>query len=239
MGFGSYNHSALRQIRLLVPRLLEGFTTAQIAQTSGNVIRVLADFKQQHPDKIPTKPGGSLLSIGPVQVNDFELALYFVDSKFPPMTDVIESANGLQPLIAYIEILTFDNGELPDESLFDSALSYLIASEKYEGDVAKLWNQELRKDVLRLAPLARTGQKFLTGRRPGKLGPVAKKIKTFLQRYPQAKAIVVWLHVKKSPPKGMVCMENARYGRYIEKGSETVMEWERFQNLVSEHRPKK
>ena len=158
MGFGSYNFGALSEIQQIAARLLQGFTTAQIVETGGNVIRVLENFKKEHKDKIPTKPGGGLLDMGPLPINDFELALHLVNSRNPAMTEVIESANGLPALVAYLEILT-NNIKLPEESLLESALSFAIGARTLDGDVAKLWNRELQKDVERLGPLAITGQK--------------------------------------------------------------------------------
>lgn len=241
MGFGSYNHSALTEIRRIAARLLEGFSTAQIIETGCNVIRVLEDVKKQHPDKIPTKQVGGLLDMGPFPINDFELALHLVGSNNPAMTEIIESANGLPALIAYLETyleILGNNTKLPDESWLESALSYAILAQKFEGDVAKLFNQDLKKDVEELRPLAKTGQKFVNGRKPAALGPVAKKVKAYLQKNPKAKPLDVWCALAKSPPSGLTFMDTARLGRYVEKGSETVMEWRRFQNLVSEHRPK-
>lgn len=237
LGIDLYNYTALTQIRQITAELLTEYTTEQIIEAGWNVIVVLSDFNKDHPDKIPTKPGHGLLNIGPVRVDDFELALHLVRSNYPAMVEVIERAKGLSPLIAYLEVRANNPVLRLTNSIIDSALGYAISSMKFDGDVAKLLNQELKKDVLRLRPLAMTGQKFVTGRKPMNLGPVAKMIKAFLQKYPKAKPVVVWVHLKNAPPKGMVFMENERFGRYIEKGCETVMKWERFQNLVSEHRP--
>ena len=175
--------------------------------------------------------------MGPIAVNDFELALHLWDNNDPAMAKVIKGADDMPVLLAYLATLT-SGTDLPNEALLESALPFAVASLRVESDAAKLWNQELQKGVDRLLPLARTGQKFTKGRKPAALGPVAKKIKAYLQKNPAAKTLDVWRALKKSPPNGFVFMESARLGRYIEKGCETVMEWRRFQNLVSEHRPK-
>lgn len=242
MGFGNYNYSALTEIRQIADRLLEGFYKAQIIETGCNVIRVLEDFKKQHPDKIPTKRVGGLLDMGPFPINDFELALHLVGSNNPAMTEAVMRAERLPALIAYLETyleILGNNSKLPDESWLESALSYAILARTIEGDVAKLWNQYLQKDVEELRPLAKTGQKFINGRKPAALGPVAKKVKAYLQKNPKAKPLDVWSALAKSPPSGLTFMDTSSLGRYVEKGSQTVMEWRRFQNLVSKHRPKK
>lgn len=87
--------------------------------------------------------------------------------------------------------------------------------------------------------LMSTGQKFVNGRAPETLSPVARKIKAYLTKNPSAKAAEVWNALKNAPPKGLDFRESTRLGRYIERGREPVMEWRRFQNLVSDHRPKK
>lgn len=185
MGFGSYNYSALTEIRQIAARLLEGFTTAQIIETGCNVIRVLEDFKKQHPDKIPTKPGGALLNMGPFPINDFELALHLVGSNNPAMTEAVLRAERLPVLIAYLDTyleILGNNTKLPDESWLESALSFAIRVRTIEGDVAKLWNQDLQKDVERLGPLAITGQRLkdankIKGALTGKLKePVRERI---------------------------------------------------------------
>ena len=163
MGFGSYNYSALTEIRQIAARLLEGFSTAQFIETGCNVIRVLEDFKKQHPDKIPTKQFGGLLDMGPFPINDFELALHLVGSNNPAMTEAVMRAERLPALIAYLETyleILGNNTKLPDESWLESASSFAIGALKIEGDVAKLWNQYLQKDVEELRPLAKTAQKY-------------------------------------------------------------------------------
>lgn len=85
--------------------------------------------------------------------------------------------------------------------------------------------------------IMRLGEKFTSGRQPGTLGPVAKRIKAHMNKNPLAKPDEVWTALKKSPPKGLSFMESDRFGRYIERGCKTIMKWRRFENLVSVHRP--
>ena len=82
-------------------------------------------------------------------------------------------------------------------------------------------------------------KKFVSGRKIGALGTVAKKIKKYLEKHPEANTNDVWEALKKSPPKGHAFMENVAYGKYIEEGPKTVMKWPRFCNIVSQLRPKK
>lgn len=111
----------------------------------------------------------------------------------------------------------------------------LLGLEKLKN--AEMWRREI--SVLRgVVPLARKGSQFPPGKPKGSIGPVAKKIKAYLAKHPEAKPPEVWDNLKNSPPKDHVFMESTKLGKYIEKGPETVMEWRRFCNLVSEHRPK-
>ena len=73
------------------------------------------------------------------------------------MVRVIKDAKDVDVLIAYLAVVT-SGADLPDDTLLESALPFALASLTEESDVAKLWNQELQKDVVRLWPLARTGQ---------------------------------------------------------------------------------
>ena len=91
-------------------------------------------------------------------------------------------------------------------------------------------------DVPEFANMQR-GKLFSSGRQLATLGPVAKKIKAYLLKNPLAKPDEVWAALKKSPPRGYAFMETERFGKYIEKGNKTAMQWGRFRNLVSIHRP--
>lgn len=85
---------------------------------------------------------------------------------------------------------------------------------------------------------AMKGDKFSKGKPKGSLGQVAKKIKEYLKKHPKAKPKEVWDALQKAPPKGFSFKETDRLGRYIEEDDRPAMEYRRFQNLVSEHRPK-
>lgn len=82
------------------------------------------------------------------------------------------------------------------------------------------------------------GAKFKPGKPKGAIGLVAEKIKAYLAKHPEAKPPEVWDALKKSPPKKHSFMDTAKLGKYIENDGIPVMEWRRFCNLVSEHRPK-
>lgn len=85
------------------------------------------------------------------------------------------------------------------------------------------------------------GQKFIQQQtREGKLGPIAKRIKKYIERHEQAKALEVWNALASKPGTNFTYCDNPQ-GRYIEdaKTGVTQMGWGRFGNLVAEHRPKK
>ena len=147
----------------------------------------------------------------------------------PTMLTIAERGNGVPPLLAYIAVASLESplGRYFDEG---AALDFLVFRSLAE-------TKKTRDEIAVLKPLAEHGQKFAVNRKVGHLGPVAKTIKAFMVKQPDATAVQVWNALKARPPKGYAFMEN-RQGKYIEKGPKTVMQWDRFANLVSEHRPK-
>lgn len=91
-----------------------------------------------------------------------------------------------------------------------------------------------------LRPFAEMGKPFReNATRQDKRGPIAKRIKAHLETHREAKPLDVWRALARNPGKNFVYCDNPQ-GRYIEdaKTGVTKMKWERFSNLVSEHRPK-
>ena len=85
------------------------------------------------------------------------------------------------------------------------------------------------------------GEKFIPNwTRKGKLGPIARRIKEYMERHEEAKALEVWAALAGKPGTNFTYCDNPQ-GRYIEdaKTGVTKMGWGRFGNLVAEHRPKK
>lgn len=68
--------------------------------------------------------------------------------------------------------------------------------------------------------------------------PLTKRIKEYLIKNPDAKSKAVWDALAKKPPKNHKFLDNSQ-GKYIENKGINQMDYRRFQNLVSEHRPKK
>ncbi len=98
----------------------------------------------------------------------------------------------------------------------------------------QLWIIERENAVI---PPARVGKKFIDGRRQAnKLGPVARRVTAHLKEDAAASAVTVWDAIEERPPKGFTFCHNS-LGRYIEdERGRTVMEWKRFNNLISERR---
>jgi hypothetical protein len=90
--------------------------------------------------------------------------------------------------------------------------------------------------VAALVPAAEHGKKF-PGRKPGAVSLITKEVAAYLRKHPTASAMEVWGALAKKPPKGFCFMDSQRLGRYIERGPNEVMKWERFKNIVSEQRP--
>ena len=83
------------------------------------------------------------------------------------------------------------------------------------------------------------GERMNGGRKPGALEPVAKKIRAYLQKHPNARALEVWNAIKGKPPKGYEFFdETARVSRYVLKPDGRNMEWRTFENHVSKQRQK-
>lgn len=92
-----------------------------------------------------------------------------------------------------------------------------------------------------LLPLANTGASFLSGRKPGTVGPIRKKIKGILKKDKNIKNDELWKLITENPPKGWRLFDN-RAGRYAEgpKSDDVIgyknMSYKRFCNVVSEER---
>ena len=211
MGFGSYNFSTLQAIKGIAFRTLalEKFTPVQIAEAGLKVFRLLEDFKRNHPDKVPKKAGGLLNFGSSVNVDDFELALHLVNGSDPAMAKIVKGAKGLPVLTAYLSVLT-SGAELPPEHLLESALPFAIASLSVEGDVAKIWNQNLQTEVARLAPLANKGLKFKGGKPKGSFGPVATAVRERLLKKFTESPDEIWQALSMKPPKDMTFYGNGK-----------------------------
>lgn len=241
MGLGSYSFNALTTIRGIAFRAVEHFTTAQTADTGIKVIRLLETFKAKHPDKIPTKPGSGLLDMGPLPLNDFELARHLIDTNDPAMAKIIKGASGVPVLLAYLAIIT-SGSNLPEEHLLESALPFAVASLAVESEAAKRWNKNLQTEIERLVPLANKGAKF-EGKKLGALGPLAKAVRQHLKKHLFDSPKSIWIALSGKPPKGLTFCDN-RAGKYVEydkrtfKGNLKNTAYGRFRNTVSEQRKK-
>lgn len=120
-----------------------------------------------------------------------------------------------------------------------SASSLLYAcTEALEGDTSDRVLQNILDAYAGLdADAVATGNKFKQGRTKGALGPVAKRVASYLKSHPKAPAEEVWAALKARPPKGYRFMDGSSLGRYVERGAKEVMGWKRFQDTVSEQRP--
>ena len=108
-------------------------------------------------------------------------------------------------------------------------------------DLAFAWLNFLKaarlagKRMAFLLPLSKTGQKFVSGRKPGSVGPVRLAIRRYLKRQPQARAAQIWAALSAKPPKGMTFYDN-RLGKYIETNGQPDTQYRQFANLVSMER---
>ncbi len=102
-----------------------------------------------------------------------------------------------------------------------------------------LWSKILiLRDVM---PLARKGEKFQPGKDAGAVSPLTKAIAKHLKKYPNATAAEVWKALSEKPPRGHMFMENPRFGKYIERGTEDGLKetkYARFMNIVSQEKRK-
>ncbi len=141
MSFGDYPFHVLSEIRGITSHLLARFTTEEIVKSFSSVEKVLADFKQNHPDQIPIKTDVGLFSLV-FPFNDFELAQHLIITNEPEMMRVFNESEGVPVLIAYLEVI-INNHDLPDEFLLTSALPYAVHARTIKGDVAENWNKVL------------------------------------------------------------------------------------------------
>jgi len=233
--FGMSRATVIQGVNAISMQALERHAANEIVLVSMAVEKLLSDYRRDHPDKVPTKPSTGLLGDGMrFSISDFELALQLAGEMHPVMMKLERSAGGVPPLMAYLAVASLPSAKWPDIG-WDSALRYAVA----ESGVRLQRTQQLQDAVSELGPLAAHGKLFIENKKSGMLGPVAVKVKAYMMKHPKAKSVEVWDALKKVPPKGHDFRESSRLGRYIEKGAETVMEWPRFRNLVSVHRPKK
>jgi hypothetical protein len=87
-------------------------------------------------------------------------------------------------------------------------------------------------------PLAHTGEKFTTGRKPGSGGPIRKAIARLLKRHPDFRPRELWQKIAAHPPRGWSFHESPRLGKYIEGPKGQNMNYGRFSNVCKEERDK-
>ena len=96
----------------------------------------------------------------------------------------------------------------------------------------------IAKELLeKLKPLLDQGKAFISGRKPGAVGPIHKAIRKLLAKNPQMKNPEIWEAIKEKPPKGWSVCEN-RLGKYIDGPSGKNMKDRRFKNICAEERQK-
>ena len=233
--FGMSRTINIQAVNAISMQALERHAANEIVLVRMAVEKLLSDFRRDHPDKVPTKPSTGLLGDDMrFSISDFELARQLVAEMHPVMKALERSAGGIPPLMAYLAVASLSSAKWPDIG-WDSALQYAVT----ESSARVQMTQKLEDAVIKLGPLAAHGKLFIENKKVGVLGPVAVKVKAYMAKHPKAKSVEVWGALKKSPPKGHDFRESSKFGRYIEKGAETVTEWPRFRNLVSEHRLKK
>ena len=242
LGFGpdlSHLQSSIKGIAFFS---LSKYPSDLVVSVGTAVIEVVARFRLQNPDQVPTVAGSpDLLSnfneIVRDPYNDFELARHLLETKHAEMNAVVKLAKGLPILLSYLSVLTISNPP-PSPYLFKSALPFAIESLKFDVIKQEQWQQRLQTAIEKLTPLARTGQKF-KGRKPGSYGPLAKAIRKHLEKYPRDKPRDIWDTFVLRPPKGMFFREVHKVGKYVEyvdKGAAFDTDYRQFQNRVSEQR---
>jgi len=206
----------------LKPRPVE-----ELVQVSVAVQAAIDVFRVEFPLLCPQQSAGLLGDFA--TTTDVDVAWMMERLSHPEIVRISEAANGTSPVMTYILIQSCYSGSW-DSFDTGTALSYVVQASKRE-------RNQLTLETAALLPLAAHGQRFKAGKTVGALGPIAKKVRKFMLDNPHAKASEVWMALKKSPPKGHEFRESTRLGKYVEHGADTVMEWARFKNLVSEHRP--
>ena len=243
MGFGNYPFSALSVVREITFYLLKEFTANQIIDTGNKVSRLLEAFRLQHPEQVPTcKSGGGLLNtpIRTIPVDDFELARHLIDTNHPDMASVVNGANGVPVMLAYVATMT-SGSESPAEHFIELVLPFVAQQLNADAEASKRWSVRLRAENQRLAPLADTGARFTTGRKPQALGPLARAVRKHLKDYRDDNPEAAWVALAAHPPTGMTFHDN-RQGKYVEfdkrtfKGNLKNSDYRNFQNIVYRER---
>ena len=203
----------------------KGRDSAELVRVGFEVKRAIAEYRTVHGERQIPDPGCPSIEES-VGYSDFEIArrLDFV----PLLAKVQAKAQQIDAMLAYILIaLTSKDVYFPEEI----ALDFLVHSRLVE-------SRQVMQEIARLQPIAAHGEVSLKNRKQGRLKPVNAMVKGYLSKNPEASAEMVWNALKAKPPRGHSFCDN-RIGRYIEKDAKTIMEWPRFKNVVSEHRPKR
>ena len=149
-------------------------------------------------------------------------------------------------LVEFDDYLQEDSWDTPaakanQAMLIQRRAQALQACKDGNNDLAFAWLNFLKaarlagKRMEFLLPLSQTGQKFVSGRKPGSAGPVRLAIRRHLKRQPQARAAQIWAALSAKPPKGMTFYDN-RLGKYIETDGQPDTQYRQFANLVSMER---
>lgn len=83
-------------------------------------------------------------------------------------------------------------------------------------------------------PLAKTGKKFIAGRKKGAVGRVRKAIRATLKKHPELSNPDLWENLKLAPPRGWEFYGN-RLGEYIEHPDGSTSRAQ-FNNICGEER---
>ncbi|WP_031598407.1 hypothetical protein [Ferrovum myxofaciens] len=128
-------------------------------------------------------------------------------------------------------------GSIGDASAFERDCEEAAT---YEPALTAEVARTIRGNILRqhqkyLVP-AQTGEKFLSGRKPGTGGPIRKCIAKHLKKTPSMTNESLWDAIKGNPPTGFTVCDN-RAGKYIEGPAKFHnMNFERFCNVCAEER---
>jgi hypothetical protein len=125
--FGLSRLTVIQGVNAIAMQALERHASNGIVLVGMAVGKLLADYRRDHADKVPTKVPMGLLSNGrPSPDSDFELALHLLAMKHPIMVGLERSADGIPPLMAYLAVASLPSEKFPDIG-WDSALQYAVA----------------------------------------------------------------------------------------------------------------
>lgn len=224
--FGVANFQTLHTLKACAYASLSNIRGEVIAETGYRVLTTVEKAKLKNPELFQVKLKRSgLLGDGSEYwdfIGDFEIAQQLFPDDDLANALLVQQGKSAPRLLAYVAVVCAS--DLPaSQAWIDAALRYVITDLQARTENVNQWAKDIRLKYDALKPLAATGEKFVAGRQPKALGPLAKAITKYLKanKSRNVPTLEVWEALKSKPPNGLTFLENPRRGKFIEYDKRT------------------